>query len=60
MTTPGLSEPLDLIVGIGNPGRDYANTRHNAGVWFVESLAEHLGAGFKPEKKFSGDRKSVV
>lgn len=54
MTTPGLSEPLDLIVGIGNPGRDYANTRHNAGVWFVESLAEHLGAGFKPEKKFSG------
>ena len=56
---PGLTEadsilPLKLIVGIGNPGADYANTRHNAGVWFVERLAEKFGAPFKAEKKFFG------
>lgn len=53
---PGLTEadsilPLKLIVGIGNPGADYANTRHNAGVWFVERLAEKFGASLKVEKK---------
>lgn len=52
MTTPDI--PLELIVGIGNPGADYARTRHNAGVWFVERLAEKYGAEFKAEKKFFG------
>lgn len=52
--------PLDLIVGIGNPGKDYADTRHNAGVWFVESLAERYGASFKSEKKFQGKVASVA
>jgi PTH1 family peptidyl-tRNA hydrolase len=52
VTTPAI--PLDLIVGIGNPGADYARTRHNAGVWFVECLAEKYGATFKQEKKFFG------
>jgi PTH1 family peptidyl-tRNA hydrolase len=51
--------PLKLIAGIGNPGADYANTRHNAGVWFVERLAENFGASFKPEKKFFG-RTSLI
>jgi PTH1 family peptidyl-tRNA hydrolase len=36
--------PLKLIVGLGNPGREYAQTRHNAGWWFVETLAsQHRG-----------------
>lgn len=51
--------PLDLIVGIGNPGKDYADTRHNAGVWFVDELASRLGATFKAEKKFHGRLASV-
>ncbi len=46
--------PLKLIVGIGNPGDQYANTRHNAGIWFVERLAQQLGGVFKEEKKFFG------
>jgi PTH1 family peptidyl-tRNA hydrolase len=49
-----MSTPLRLIVGIGNPGEQYARTRHNAGVWFVSALAERLGEKFKEEKKFFG------
>ncbi|MGV0034411.1 MAG: aminoacyl-tRNA hydrolase [Candidatus Azotimanducaceae bacterium WSBS_2022_MAG_OTU7] len=58
-TSAGSTRPLKLIAGIGNPGADYANTRHNAGVWFVERLAQKFGASFKPEKKFFG-RTSLI
>ena len=33
-----------LIVGLGNPGNEYAETRHNAGVWFVEQLLQRYPA----------------
>jgi PTH1 family peptidyl-tRNA hydrolase len=59
LTQTGSPLPLKLIAGIGNPGPQYANTRHNAGVWFVERLAEKFGASFKPEKKFFG-RTSLI
>ena len=49
-----MSVPLRLIVGLGNPGEQYARTRHNAGVWFVSRLAEQLGVSFKAEKKCFG------
>ena len=54
MSSPGHSTPLDLIIGIGNPGKDYADTRHNAGVWLVDLLAAREGVTFKSEKKFHG------
>jgi PTH1 family peptidyl-tRNA hydrolase len=44
--------PLRLIVGLGNPGRNYAATRHNAGAWFVERLARTLGLNFASEARF--------
>ena len=42
---------IRLFVGLGNPGPDYDQTRHNAGAWFVEALAEKLGASFKFDTK---------
>lgn len=47
-------EPIHLIVGLGNPGAEYAATRHNAGAWFVELLAKQSNTSLKPERKFSG------
>ena len=49
-----MSSPLRLVVGLGNPGRSYAATRHNAGAWFVEAVAESMGIAFRSESKFQG------
>ena len=46
---------IQLIVGLGNPGDKYSKTRHNAGFWFIDALAEKYGASFKTEAKFSGE-----
>ena len=44
-----------LVAGLGNPGRGYERTRHNAGWWFVDALAAKLGASFAPQSRFAGD-----
>ena len=46
---------LKLIAGLGNPGADYSATRHNAGFWFVDRLAEGHKARFAADKKFFGE-----
>ena len=44
---------ITLIVGLGNPGKEHEQTRHNAGFWLVDDLA--ASAGFKRDSKFHGD-----
>lgn len=58
MKTP--DTPVKLIVGLGNPGRDYENTRHNAGQDFVESLARQHGESLQPTPKFFGDSCRII
>ena len=50
MTQPALR----LVVGLGNPGAEYTETRHNAGFWFCERLAADLGISFAKESRYHG------
>ena len=46
---------IKLIAGLGNPGKDYQAHRHNAGFWFIESLANILDSKFSSQSKFFGE-----
>lgn len=45
---------IKLIVGLANPGAEYAATRHNAGAWYLDLLAERHNQSLKEEPKFYG------
>lgn len=50
---------LRLIVGLGNPGAEHIRTRHNAGFWFIDALAQREGARFGMESKLHGETAKI-
>lgn len=52
-TSSGVSAPR-LIVGLGNPGETYRDTRHNIGFMVLDEIAKRMGAAFREEKRWTG------
>ncbi|MFI3243158.1 MAG: aminoacyl-tRNA hydrolase [Akkermansia sp.] len=50
-----MSAPIKIIVGLGNPGQEYRNTRHNVGFMVLDRIASQLGAIWKMDKARKGE-----
>ena len=51
---------LKAVIGLGNPGTDHARTRHNAGFWYADALAEKFGGSFHKEQRFHGHLATIT
>ena len=51
---------LRLIIGLGNPGAEYLRHRHNAGFWFIDSLALSADARFTREARLHGEAARIT
>jgi len=50
----GVSSQFRLVVGLGNVGARYTETRHNAGFWYADALADRLAAPFREDRRLPG------
>lgn len=50
---------MQLLVGLGNPGAQYERTRHNAGFWLLDALADARGARFKEDRRHQAELASL-
>jgi PTH1 family peptidyl-tRNA hydrolase len=55
-----LASAFVLLVGLGNPGEKYERTRHNAGFWLLDVLANSLGATFRAERRYNAEIASAT
>jgi len=55
-----MAQAIDLIVGLGNPGAEHLQDRHNAGFWLADLIALRAGASFKADKRLQADIADVA